>query len=235
MATRRTAGATVDTDRDDELIKIAHSGAADDLRVLTTGRHDEVDLSVEVQADGVMVGERNVQKNYCYYHVDHPTVSFDPAVRGATFTRRFEALLEQPTSWLRREQFRRAVAAPPANRRGRVVFADSRTALSGRARVRACAVRVRVRGSRGVVIGDGNRQTNHLRYRLTHSVIAVESILRAEPRIALRLADFVSTPENPASESRLVNAMSRALERSHELTRMLVVFGVSSSVIGGVG
>ncbi|KJE21652.1 hypothetical protein FF36_03985 [Frankia torreyi] len=216
-------------DRDNGMIKIAHVGAAGGLCVRTTGQRDDIDMSVQVQADGVMVGVRNVQRNYLHYQVDHPIVSFDPAVRGAAFTRRFEALLERPTSWVRREQFRQAVAVPPAHRRGQVVFTDSRTGLPGRARVRACAVRVR--GSRGVVIGDGNHQTNHLRYRLTRSVIAVESLLRDEPALAYRLADFVAAPDNPVLEHRLVNAMSRILERSQELTRMIAA---GSGRTGGV-
>ncbi|MBE3200565.1 MULTISPECIES: hypothetical protein [Parafrankia] len=220
------------TGRDEELIQVAHRGAAEDLHVRAIAEHDAVDVTVNVLADGVMVGVRNVQKAHLHYRIDRPVLSFDPALRGAEFTRRFEALLRQPTSWVRREQFRRAVAAPPARRPDRVVFAEGRAGLPGRARVRACSVRVR--GSRGVVIGNGNRQTLHLRYQLTRSQIAVESVLRAEPRIAYRLADFVATPESSAAERRLVDAMSRTLSRSPELTRMITAgFGRTGGVMIG--
>jgi hypothetical protein len=205
-------------------VVVARPGADGGPKVVTSGHLWHAALKVEVQdADGVMVGDRNLQKNYTRLEIRRPVPTFELQGRGAAFERAFNKLVEEPGSRARQAAFRRQLKAPGKQRhRARVHFGT----CAGRARVSSCAVRIQ--SSRGVCVGSGNQQVNRYRYRLERPRVPLDTLLRLHPGLARRFTEFVAHPTETARESAFMNEVARAHAASAEY---LYLFDSGSAVV----
>ncbi|MCK9900625.1 hypothetical protein MXD63_11115 [Frankia sp. Cpl3] len=189
-------------------VMVYRTGTEGGVSAGVEGPPDRRILTADVwHADGVMAGDRNVQKNVSYLRLDEPRVTCESAVVGAASMRAFYALTENPDSSLRRMAFRRALTRQDGQdlvaRQGVVCGT-----VHGPARVMSYSVRVR--SSRGVIVGDRNVQTNRFNYMLKAPTLSIHEIAACHPKVASMVVRLVAQPD----DERRIRALGREIDRA---------------------